>query len=484
MIKVQPQLDNIIKEFPLKSSYKIMRQSASQANSFMFSQSQNMVQFEIAKQVANHSKTILELTISIFNDTGVSQIVCIPSDFCSLLSQVMVKTSQGCTIVNISNMDAYTKASMPFMIDPDTNSSAALYLCPSIRDTLFPSTVLSGDPYIDTGLISGVGGLTVLQENSVSSITSYQRYQYSYTDGTPTAVPDQSYYTKTFHVPLKNLLPDTFFRIDRDLYIDPMNFQFFFKPVQYFGFFATTATPPVTTSFKTGSISNLIMLIYQQQNDEVKKYVMENPINLIVPWVYVNEFSFQTNGTQTTNFKTVGPKANENNRLFKIYYIVVAPDNTNGAYSLTNSSNLVGNITRANSNISTTARGADIVQNPKLILNVQNFISGDQCLNFQTFQDLSAHAMSAHEHSFKGTEDYMLCSSIPTVFTTRKCGRDYDGDTLEGISLGKENSIDICHNVTTSTYYNSFASTSPLSHYMFGVTLAQASISNGIFNFV
>lgn len=471
MIKLQDQIDSTQKIYPLQANYKIGRYSPYQGNSFTFSNSQTQMNFEIPRCVWNPSRSVLEFTLSLPPAVVAGLISFIPSDFCSLFQSIQVKTSQGLTLVNLTDIDRYTKASFPYMVELEENSSQTGYMCPSIRGALDSSTLLN-DSYFDLQI---AGAALAQQLVPMSSITSRQNYNMSVAKLTQVPTGNTAF-NKTFTIPMKLLLPDSFFALDRDVYLDPINIQFIFKPLNFIGFQAA-ANGTTGQTIPSASINNLLMLIYQQADPETINMVKSTPQQIVIPYLFSQSTSFNSGGTQTTNFKIIAPSSNPENRVLKIYYLITLPDNQgpNAAVQAT--------ILCNSSNVNTLVATTDTFSNPKLFSSAQNYIKGDLNLNLLNFWDIAAHSLSCHVHGFKGDLDYMINSCIPTVFTTKKCKRKYDGDTMEGMPLDG-NYFDVSHNIQTSSAFQNLTPSVSLLHHMFSVTLVKCLIQNGVFQYL
>lgn len=365
------------------------------------------------------------------------------------------------------------------MIDPACNSQSNGYLCPSFRDEIGNSTILGQDPYMDID-----DALALSVSIPVSAIGSYQRYNTALSRAT--TVPATAAYTKTFTIHLNKLLPDSIFNVDKIIDTDVLYLQLTFKPSQYWGFYTDGAVVPSTKSnfsvvTAANNISNLNLLVYQESNAEVIKIVKSMPSTMVVPYIYGYTAPFTTSGSQTSNMKIVSPSENPENRCLKNYYIVTLPDQT-GTNNATTGAALTTLCNSSNASVqSVTTAGSDPFATPKLITNFQNYVDGDMTLQLQNYWDIAAHALSCHDHSFKGDLDYMLNSCVPTTFIAEKCGRYYDGETLQGLPL-RNNQLDIQTNINTSPIFNATTGIGLL-HHMFAIILTKIYMNNSILSY-
>ncbi len=463
MINIQPQLSEKKNVFPIQSHYKISRIAPYQGNSFGFSTGQTQMNFELPESVMNLSKTILEFNVNIVSG-GAGIITEIPSDFCSFIQTVQLRSSNGQMLININDIDRYTKASWPYMIDSDENSSGTGYMCPSRRTGRGTDASIANDSYVDVNNL-----FTLVAFTPADSISSYQNYASSVS---------ATVYNKTFTIPLRNLIPDSIFSLDKDIYVKPMNLQIIFRSSNLFGFYTNTAGGAlsnfdVSSVAPTNQISSIQMLLYQQANQEAQMLVKSSYQKFVMPYIFSMSNNFTSAGTQTTNFKIISPSQTGGNSLLKTYYLITIPDGTVGVSTICNSSNYSAPAAPALQ---------DPLSNPKLWSQFQNFLSGDQLLNFTTFQDAASHAINVSEHSFNGSVDYLKNSSVLTSFSPMKLGRSYDGETLEGIVLNNSNSVNISTNIQSAPAAVGAVSVSYL-HHMFAVILCNCSIMGGEFKY-
>lgn len=469
MIKIQPQLDTKKVFMPLQARYVQNRLIPLQGNSFTASQNQSQTTAQFPDCVWNPSKTILEFTVNC-PATPAATVPQFPADFCSFFNKLNLRTSEGETIINIENVDRYTKCSLSYMNDPYENSQTEGYICPSYRQSINATDNGNDcDNYIDN---TGTGTIIEVPPSSITSKLNY----FGPLVKTTSSLSSATAYSKTYSISLAKLFPETFFSLDKDISTHPMTLELSWKSYIYWGFvMSTNASPPVISQLPSNiTISNITILYYVQADADVCKIITDSMQTYIIPYIYGYVQNFNNgSGTLQTSFKPQPPSKDPDNRLLKVYYLVNQPDGAGGAAScLCNSSNVTATALGA---------GTDPLASPKLFSGFQQTIKGKLTLNLLSYKDITSHVLINHEHCFEGDLDFMVNSCIPSCFSTELCGKHLiDGETVVGLPLD-DGYFDIGTSVQTSLLFD--AAPFPVNHHAFAIILTRIYVFNNVLTF-
>jgi hypothetical protein len=337
-------------------------------------------------------------------------------------------------------------------------------MCGSNR-TALGATVIA-DAYFDT---DASGALLAL--NSAEAIDSYA----SKTNMVVQAINTGNIaFQKTFSIKLSDFLFDSFWSLDKDIYIArTMFFRITFNQLSKLGFYVNINDNAFVAPFVINAgnnITGLSLLVYKQANENICQIIKaesETEEVIVMPYVWDNT-NTTTGQNQSFNFNLVPPNnASDGNsaRLYKSYYGLFVQDVPNVGI-LTNSSNYLQSV-------------AGIVSNKLYTSSVVQQLNGKQLklLNPDLNEDY-ADTISQFNTSFRGLVDYKFCGVIASVFDTEMAIKKYDSTTIVGHPFNTSNSISLTHTFTTPA-----AVTSPLEHHLFAVALVLLYMYKGELSF-
>ncbi|MGO9387355.1 MAG: hypothetical protein ACLPWD_04815 [Methanobacterium sp.] len=526
-IVLQDNLKMGIKQQPY-SMYKYTSTDALQGGQAFTSQSSTAIttggvvsrfQLPSADFCLNPSKMTISFQIAVGVNTPGYPLADIPASvygiaawryFCPYFTQITFKASNGTFLVNVPNVDKYSRMTSVYNLDyNDLGASTTRgFACKSQRISQYPTITpqlaavgtdsagfIINDPYLINAQAGAVGSLyTQYLAESVddpgictfSTNTNYNNgvppFEYLSTGGFPeppqtsqlphTVTDGNTVYIFTYTIRLGDLIKDSFFNVNHDVYFAnspileltwaPINNIFF--PVQVTNSARQFALTNLSLTNAFGGeatiayeVWNLSLSYAYQRNAEIVNSIKESQMNgnvqpIVIPYTDVsNAQTFvSTANTQTSTMRITSQNAFTS--LQQIYFAVFQFD----TYPLINNS----------SNIGETLYTSLIIQ--------QN---GDTLVNYDlrnTKTDIYAALPYFLKNSAKSYSAIRYSGCIPYVFDSSPTEENvYDGLMLKGIPLVNQN--DMVLTFTTNTR----GTIANLSHFMFHVTNRVFYFSNG-----
>jgi hypothetical protein len=150
---IQPQLEYGIK-LTNNSHYKVLKLSPVSGNLSNFTSSSQTTTWELpSMNCYNFSKMYLNFTRGSIAKMATGNIAVVNS-YIPYIDRVILKTQSGVILCDVSNIDVYSRLSMPLLNNfrENTQLNSALYPTYSIVTNPSSNDLASNDPYIDNKL--------------------------------------------------------------------------------------------------------------------------------------------------------------------------------------------------------------------------------------------------------------------------------------------------------------------------------------------
>ena len=446
-VQLQPQIQDK-KNQVTPAFYKTVKVQPSNNNIASFISSQQTIQFEIAgNNVYNFSKFSISFLrgIPLTNATNGNNYF-IPNNYCPFFNRIETWTSSNVRLVDVNNVHIYSKMAGLLNLNFTENTSSQGMIYPSNRTstsslstytgTTGQNGLLNGDTYINSQISQGTSGNDFgLYYRSLFGYSNNDASFATVANGDSTASNFKN--NKKYTIQLSDILPDSFFAIDKDIYIsETMYIKFTLNTLNYVLFeigngsgtvantYSGILANPTTTSLPA---TNWTLLTYIQANEMVKSAVIqenESMSSLIIPLINMNYYSIGYGaGLKGSIFKVLASTLNS--RLYKIYSILISNLVSGGVYlaDTLNSCNIL--LDSYN-----TAQAYELKYNYINLYFNNNFIIG---LDVQSNDDLSHIMNQFKNNSFIDEISYKDNSVIAHVFDSQAVDKNqYDGLTMRG----------------------------------------------------
>lgn len=482
-VEFQESLINNMSINPV-SYYKNIKISPQGGSNVTISTSTQISTIEIpGNNVVNFSKMAINFTLGAV--AGIADLVrYINTSYCPWFTAIELLTSQNLNLVRCNSVDKYSKLNAPCNLDKTKRSDVDGFMYPSERVfTQLASSDGEADPPVityapislfyasrtDASADCNLGfafktdpylnATAIVKADSVHDygITRCQSIIITGANAGENALPVLSYSIK-----LKDLLPDTIFNVDRDIYL------------------ASSLILKLTWNMRTKiacqmdeaglngvgitadlALTNVALNHYIQANPEIvalKIAESQKQMQIIIP--ELNENSMALSGsTQQTTTKII---SNTNNsRLYKSYAGLFKTDDVN---KLNNSQNH-GLVTQDGG-----ARASCIK-----FQSVEARINGNQILNLNADnnEDYDHTTNIFDKHSFTSLASYKECGVIPILYSPGVShSKEYNNNELKGESFGQSNDILLTHSFGTTEANHT--------HYVYTVLLKPIFMFRGI----
>ena len=441
--------------------------------------------FQIAIGLNNSGAPLNPLAIGV-------TIPCIWRYFCPFFQSIILRSSNGVELVNVPNVDKYSRMISPFMANYNKKSTTnRKFSCKSQRDgtTLpFLPTAFNGvplnlplyftDQFIDP---SGLNSFNAEDIDDMGVLTLPTNVNYGTINGSPPFIYQNvrqgvrqgtNVYIFDFNIPLRDLLPHSLFNVDMMFPVaNNTVLEIVWQPVNNLGvaLFPITAdnTVPTYTDFSTAFTANVAYEVWNLNltysylgNQDLTKFIMnqQNLTNLpiVVPFIdFASPIQIPNANSGTTQTSTARISANTaTSSLEQMFFAIFPQDNPANSVMNNNSSNIAEKYYttlefKANSDVLAT-------------------------YDLQNVRDDFAAIMRYYDCSERSYQALRYSGTVAFVFDTEPVFKSYDGRTQRGIEIKPSNDLNLQMKVTSG----SNPPTNPV-HYLCHITLRTFYINNG-----
>lgn len=456
-IAIQKQLINNNETYPT-SYYKMMKIGAQSNSNPWISTSTSQTTFEIpGGNVINLSRMRLSFLRGVASAAGAdTYFQYLYTSFFPFIQHIELFTSWNIQLVDINYVDAYNKICSPCVLNYKKRNKIDAFLYPALnRELKSPKTMELTVPTVN-GIANTSGNFSpfVATANNgaltPSVVLNIDDPDYIVCSAVATALPSE---TVQFNILLKDLLPDSIFAMDTDLYIQKvLYFRITWNNVINCGWswkwaIGAEAGLALACSFPLWSLS---ISIYVQANpviEQMTKLKFAKQQEIIIPYIQANSITLW-GSYQSTSVKVISNSLKSS--LYKTYNLITAAD-------------IVKNVLNSNNLGGVKWTWGKLYVNADLILD----------LNVTQWDDYK-HVTTQHKnHSFINSQFFYDVSPFVNVFDSEPINENtpYDG-SLKGKTFDNSgNEILINHQFNTA--WNNY------NHYIFAVILKAYYFLNG-----
>lgn len=496
-VQSQLQKENV-KSFP--SFYKnLLISPIGGGTQITCSTSPSYVLFEIPSGIYNFSRTILEFGLSIAANAPANSVYILPTDYCSLFNQIQLYTSNSnVLLVDLQNVDIYSK-SLASVLNYEHRSINDGFVCQSERDLKGgPINIINytANPPAIIAAVTGTipSGMQVfLGADAAESFKAKSDYILT-GNAAQAMLPSQCgninelshfYYKKAaaaaplteiqFNIKLKDILHDSFFVLDKDMYIATSMFlKIIFNTRDKIAMTltgsvgnASAGANVITANPNDVSLSNVKMMAYIQANPQLEMLIRESskkPQEIIMPRVVTNSMTFNASTTQNTTFRVTSIFES---RLYKNYYQIV------------DTGNIVNNLTsQILPTIDANTKNEISFTNQRCFTNYNIYINNQLFLfhNPTIYEDYDYYKQYFVQSSLRTLKAFYAQGGIYTVFDSEPVNgeHEYLGVNYKGLEM-PNNEVIFQYNITTLNNGNVNA------HYLHSVLLSKLYYKDGLF---
>ncbi|MGO9387356.1 MAG: hypothetical protein ACLPWD_04820 [Methanobacterium sp.] len=429
-----PETQNTNLNIITPSWYRIDRRvPVTGGSQYTFTTSNNMIQLEIPSGVVNLSKTAIQFTTTILPPP--LNYVYVPASYLPHFQRIETTCSGQADLVSLVNVDKYTKLAGPLMLDFEKRSNIDGFMFPSTRIQLNNASVIFSDSYLDS---SSAGGNTTVNLQP-QSLMGYANYDFDIPNNAGIPNVSQSY-IRNHSILLSELLPDSIWALDRDIYIrSSIYLKLYMSTLSKMAICSTSAVgvplgiglPPALAT-----LSNIGMQVYYQAAPQALELAMAEALSvfdLIVP-VTTNQNIALSGNSQGSTYHFSSVSGNPMNKCYKALFGNFLPDNTTWG-CLTNSSNAA-------------YIAPNLLAGQTYVSKLWNFMTLNShgngqliILNADRNEDYTHTINQFGKTSFRSETDFKVCGVLPYVFDSECAMKKYNGDVLVGAGLN-QNAID------------------------------------------
>lgn len=441
------------------SHYKINKFSPVSGNLSSFTTSTQTTTFEIAGQnVYNFSKMYINFERGAIAASGPNTYNFVVNSYIPYIDRVILKTQNGTIINDVSNIDIYSRLSMPLLnnFKENTQLNSALYPTDSIVTQTANTNLQGCDPFIDNKQTAISPAATDLSM-SANTILRYSNYD---TAPTNSILP-----AKNINIQLCDLLRDSIFEVDKSLWIGRnLYLTITWRSYKNWLYIPTNPTGPdafgMLNTDKAITCNNLQLITYNEANpfmvEQIKAKQAEKNFSIVIPDLKDNNIVIgNAAGDRSVLVKVLNP----GNAMLYSFYSGLVSGNVANFYTTNNTSNYAN------------AKYSDI----KFFLN--NLQLGD--LSATTNQDLEHMLQFYKNHSYSDLPSFKVSSPFSHIFDcSSRTEKLWDGQTINGIPFDNpqgEHSLMITYklNAPGTVKLNNPDNQSSFNCFVFSVVLKQ-----------
>ena len=452
-IQLQPELDNQIKQ-EINSYYKILNVSQ-QGNLAAINTSKNQILIEIPSDIV-FNPSMLSLSFNITHvGTTADKLNALPSFYIPFFSRCeLYSSSNNIRLVDVQNLDIYNKMAIGLYNNFLNNQDSYLYT--SNRSTFANTTPLTSDYFIDSNVISD----------------RLLTYDVSLIAGTVNTVLP----TKTYNIKLCDLIPNSFFSINRNIYSSSVLYLRLetntLSQIMYLFDSAALSTTSQDTSTTALTITSLNLNVYCEANYDLINIARQQQnskegLSLVLPEIQNAQYSLSgTAGQKGSIVKVVNPSSSD----ARLYMVISSLTNTlfkTGSYSPNNMSN-----------------------NLNLKYNqVQLYVNSNLLSQFDTTlnQDLNYVDNVFENHSFNSILAYKNISPFVYIFSSKKIkDNKFDGNLMDGMVYqpNGEITLNLTYNIVAPNDTAVHPTNNNFNHNIYTVTKRKIYLKDGKFSYI